>query len=224
VPNQTQTGGSDWQADDEVLVAELRHAFGVGCEGERGREPVSVKGFRSSGASSALGSPRRALPAGTRLADFEIIDELGRGGMGVVYRARQLSLRREIALKVLPDYARHGRTGVRRFQNEAQAAARLNHTNIVPIYAQGEYEGNYYYAMKLVEGASLDTVIRTHPELLSSTHHSRSASAPIGMTIVSSHRSWRGWPKGSPTRTPTGSSIGISSRTTCCSGRIVNST
>jgi serine/threonine protein kinase/Tfp pilus assembly protein PilF len=94
-----------------------------------------------------------------RLGDFELLREIGRGGMGVVYEARQISLRRRVALKVLPPGL--GLTGqaVQRFEREAQAAAKLHHTNIVPVYATGEDQGCHYFAMELVEGQSLSQVL-----------------------------------------------------------------
>jgi len=95
-----------------------------------------------------------------RLGDFEIVREIGRGGMGVVYEAIQLSLNRPVALKVLPPGTTPEQRDIERFQREAQAAAALDHPNIVPIYAQGEEEGTYYYAMKLVQGRSLNQVIQ----------------------------------------------------------------
>jgi serine/threonine protein kinase len=95
-----------------------------------------------------------------RLGDFEIVRELGRGGMGVVYEARQLSLNRKVALKVLSGGL--GLTGkaVQRFRREAEAAAKLHHTNIVPVHATGEQDGIHFYAMELIEGPSLDHVLR----------------------------------------------------------------
>src|SRR6516225_9168057 len=99
-------------------------------------------------------------PPGGRLGDFEILRELGRGGMGVVYEARQLSLNRKVALKVLSGGLGLTPHAVQRFRREAEAAARLHHTNIVPVYATGEQNGTHFYAMELVEGASLDHVLR----------------------------------------------------------------
>src|SRR5262249_61584581 len=99
-------------------------------------------------------------PPARRLGDYEIIRELGRGGMGIVYEARQLSLNRRVALKVLGGGLGLTSKGVARFQREAEAAAKLHHTNIVPIYATGEEGGTHYYAMELIEGPSLDRVIR----------------------------------------------------------------
>lgn len=113
--------------------------------------------------SQALSGDLAEWKAGGRLGDFEIIREIGRGGMGIVYRARQVSLNRLVALKVLPGIFRQVPTAVTRFLKEAQAAAKLHHTNIVPVYAQGEYEGHCYYAMELIEGDSLDRILRREP-------------------------------------------------------------
>src|SRR5262245_17809093 len=95
-----------------------------------------------------------------RLGDFEIVREIGRGGMGVVYEARQASLNRTVALKVLSCGLGLTPKAVQRFHREAEAAAKLHHTNIVPIYATGEEHGAHFYAMELIEGPSLDHVIR----------------------------------------------------------------
>jgi serine/threonine protein kinase/Flp pilus assembly protein TadD len=94
-----------------------------------------------------------------RLGDFDLLREIGRGGMGVVYKARQISLDRHVALKVLPPAL--GLTGQskQRFEREARAAAKLHHTNIVPVHAVGEHDGHHFYAMDLIEGQSLDHVL-----------------------------------------------------------------
>src|SRR4051794_23952095 len=94
-----------------------------------------------------------------RLGDFEIVGELGRGGMGVVYEARQVSLNRRVALKVLSGGLGLTPKAVQRFRREAEAAAQLHHTNIVPVYATGEEQGTHFYAMELIDGLSLDHVI-----------------------------------------------------------------
>src|SRR5215831_14894171 len=95
-----------------------------------------------------------------RLGDFEIIREIGRGGMGVVYEARQVSLNRKVALKVLSGGLGLTPKAVQRFRREAEAAAKLHHTNIVPIYTTGEEGGAHFYAMELIDGPSLDHVIK----------------------------------------------------------------
>ena len=106
-----------------------------------------------------MAEPTRPEPK-RLLGDFEIVRELGRGGMGIVYEARQISLTRQVALKVLSSGLGLTSTAVVRFRREAEAAAKLHHTNIVPIYATGETDGTHYYAMELVEGPSLNRVIR----------------------------------------------------------------
>jgi serine/threonine protein kinase/tetratricopeptide (TPR) repeat protein len=100
-----------------------------------------------------------------QLGDFEIVRELGRGGMGIVYEARQVSLNRKVALKVLSGSLGLTTKAVLRFQREAEAAAKLHHTNIVPIYATGEQDGAHYYAMELIEGPGLDQVIAQMREM-----------------------------------------------------------
>jgi eukaryotic-like serine/threonine-protein kinase len=95
-----------------------------------------------------------------RLGDFEVLREIGRGGMGVVFEARQVSLNRKVALKVLSTGLGLTTKAVQRFHREAEAAAKLHHTNIVPVYATGEENGTHFYAMELIEGPSLDQVIK----------------------------------------------------------------
>jgi serine/threonine protein kinase len=112
-----------------------------------------------SAASRAHPGIAAALEPQARIGDFEILGEIGRGGMGVVYRARQVSLNRIVALKVLSAGLVQSERSVSRFAREAQAAARLHHTNIVPVYAQGRDQNYFYYAMELIEGDSLDKVV-----------------------------------------------------------------
>jgi serine/threonine protein kinase/tetratricopeptide (TPR) repeat protein len=96
---------------------------------------------------------------GQTIADFTLIREIGRGGMGVVYEALQTSLRRSVALKLLPFSSAYDAKQIGRFKNEAQAAAQVRHPNIVPVYAIGEDHGIHYYAMELIEGQSLAYVL-----------------------------------------------------------------
>src|SRR3569623_3626671 len=86
---------------------------------------------------------------------YEIVKEQGRGGMGVVYRARQLALKRDVALKMILAGACAGPGDVRRFANEAEAIAQLDHPNIVQIYEIGEAEGRPFIALEFLEGGSL---------------------------------------------------------------------
>src|SRR5438094_4517156 len=94
-----------------------------------------------------------------QLGDYRIIREVGRGGMGVVYEAVQEALGRHVALKVLPYEASANPTYLERFSREARAAARLHHTNIVPVYDVGEHQGVHYYAMQFIQGQGLDEVL-----------------------------------------------------------------
>jgi serine/threonine protein kinase len=107
------------------------------------------------------------------LGDFHIVREIGRGGMGVVYEAVQLSLGRRVALKVLPFATSLDGKQLQRFKNEAQAAAQLHHSNIVPVYAVGCERGVHYYAMQLIEGHNL-------ADLITQLRRERSASTPPG--------------------------------------------
>ncbi|MBI3467081.1 MAG: serine/threonine protein kinase [Planctomycetes bacterium] len=93
------------------------------------------------------------------LGDFRIVREIGKGGMGVVYEAEQVSLGRRVALKVLPFAAVMDSRQLARFRNEAQAAAQLIHQNIVPVFSVGCERGVHYYAMQYVEGQTLAEVI-----------------------------------------------------------------
>jgi len=91
-----------------------------------------------------------------QLGDFLIVREIGRGGMGIVYEAHQESLGRRVAVKVLPKQALLDEKHLRRFQREAQTAAGLHHTNIVPVFGVGQHEGYHYYVMQLIDGKGLD--------------------------------------------------------------------
>ena len=95
-----------------------------------------------------------------QIGDYEILREIGRGGMGIVYKARQKSLNRHVALKVLSTGLGLTTKAIMRFKREAEAAAKLHHSNIVPIYATGDENRVPYYVMELIDGPSLDHVIR----------------------------------------------------------------
>ena len=94
-----------------------------------------------------------------RIGEFRILRVLGQGGMGIVYEAEQESLNRRVALKVLPRGALRDRNQLQRFEIESRSAARLQHSNIVPVYGVGEHEGTHYYVMQFIEGQGLDQVL-----------------------------------------------------------------
>ncbi len=145
---------------DEIdrLAAPLRAASGSGITQDApdpdiswAHEPQRETAVDSDGihSTSDLG----------RIGDFRILREIGRGGMGVVYEAQQISLRRRVALKVLPFAAAIDPRQIQRFKNEALAAAHLQHPNIVPVHAVGCERGVHFYAMQFIEGQSLSELI-----------------------------------------------------------------
>ena len=115
-------------------------------------------GFRCSGAPAPVECAATESDE-KRLGDFVLVREVGRGGMGIVYEAVQVSLGRRVALKVLPFAAVLDTQQIARFKNEAQAAAQLNHPNIVPVFAVGVERGVHYYAMQFIDGQPLDLAI-----------------------------------------------------------------
>ncbi len=121
---------------------------GPGCRYRPVADPA-----RPSGTDSDP-TPVNASDA-VRIGDFEVVRELGRGGMGVVYEAVERSLGRRVALKVLPLAAAIDPRQIARFRVEAQAASQLNHPHIVPVYSVGCTGGVHYYAMRLIEGPTL---------------------------------------------------------------------
>ncbi len=136
----------------------------------------------SAGWATPSGNPASA-GAGSGpavLGDFELRREIGRGGMGTVYEAWQRSLQRVVALKVLASHVSASPKAVLRFQREAQAAAKLHHTHIVPIFAQGEIDGIHYYAMEFIAGESLNAIITK----LRSTEMPGAVASELADTVV----------------------------------------
>src|SRR5205085_4007403 len=116
-----------------------------------------------SGLDSDRGREAAVIAAGTRLGPYEVLEPLGAGGMGEVYRARDARLGREVAIKVLPAAVAVDQERLKRFEKEARSASSLNHPNIVTIYDIGSENGVSYIAMEQVEGATLRELLADGP-------------------------------------------------------------
>jgi WD40 repeat protein len=143
---------------DELLRRHPEHADDLRrFFADQDRLDRAARPLREAAEPHPLASPAPAVGAVVSyFGDYELRGEIARGGMGVVYRARQVSLDRIVALKMILAGAFAGTDEVRRFRHEAEAAANLDHPHIVPIYEVGEYQGQHYYSMKLIEGGGLN--------------------------------------------------------------------
>jgi WD40 repeat protein len=141
------------------LAEEIRELF-----------PALVKVEQAEGARQGeeepTGDSRAAKLLVRQIGDYRILREIGRGGMGVVYEAEQISMGRRVALKVLPGQVSGDRVVQERFRREARSAARLHHTNIVPVYEVGQDGDVRFYAMQFIQGLGLDAVITELHQLL----------------------------------------------------------
>ena len=141
---------SEYAAKHPELAADIEDLFPTIAA----MEQLKAQKAEASGARVSLGSPKLE-----RLGDFRILGEIGRGGMGIVYEAFQESLGRHVAVKVLPRQSLLDAKHLQRFERESQTAARLHHTNIVPVFGVGEQDGFHYIVMQLIRGVGLDAIL-----------------------------------------------------------------
>src|SRR5689334_17217194 len=145
-------------------VEEFAQRYPAHADEIRDMLPALVLMEQAKSADDTAGQRRQAQAAAAasplqQLGDYQILREVGRGGMGVVYEAQQLSLGRHVAIKVLPSHALLDPRQLGRFQREARSAAKLHHTNIVPVFGVGEQDGLHYYVMQFIPGLGLDAVL-----------------------------------------------------------------
>jgi len=164
-----------WQRVRDVLeqamelAPEKRSRFlDVACSSDPSlrSEVQSLLSADARARSSFLESPplqSATLATGTKLGDYEIVSQIGSGGMGVVYRARDLRLDREVAIKVLPVHLSSDTARLKRFEQEAKSAAALNHPNILAVYQLGTFEGAPYLVSELLEGQTVRDVMKAGP-------------------------------------------------------------
>jgi tetratricopeptide (TPR) repeat protein len=141
----------------EKILASDYHYKDVEARLDAGRDKLRLSGSKDMSSAPAAGGGTAASGANAR---YQIVSELGRGGMGIVYKANDTVLDRIVAYKVLPDTLVENPQALKNFLREAKAAAQLNHPNIVTVYDAGEQDGRYYIAMEYVDGTTLKEIVK----------------------------------------------------------------
>src|SRR5204862_1644385 len=151
-----------------------------------GQDCGSAENVKANNANAAPLTKKAAgaLKTPAKFGDYELVEEIGRGGQGVVYRAHQKSLNRTVALKLISMGSWATEAHLKRFRREAEAAASLEHPGIVPIYEVGERDGSCYLSMRFVEGGQLDRVTKRKPM---SIRHATELIAKVARTVHYAH-------------------------------------
>ncbi len=163
----------DYAVAHPELADEIREVFGALLLMEQVRPTDGTADYTST-----------AAPPPERLGEYRVLREIGRGGMGVVYEAVQESLGRHVALKVLPPAAPGNADHLERFQREARAAARLHHTNIVPVFGVGSDAGTHFYVMQYIHGQPLDDVLAEIHRLRTGVKTKDNATSQVAHNIL----------------------------------------
>ncbi len=168
------------------LETELRELWATAMIAEDfGSFTRSSSGLLEPDANDPVGSSRAASSTLRRVGDFELLEEIGRGGMGVVYRATQLSLNRTVALKMILPGRLASATDLSRFRAEAEAAAKLKHPHVVSVHEVGELDGQPFFSMPLIEGTTLAKRLADGPL---PAREAAELLVPICRAIAAAHR------------------------------------
>lgn len=165
------------------LVDELKSFFA-----NRGALEHLVEPLKGAAFEPTLGLEEKVTDEMHRIryfGDYELLEELGRGGMGVVYKARQTTLNRLVAIKMILSGQLASPDDVQRFKQEAESAANLDHPHIAPIYETGEHQGQHYFSMKFIEGRSLREVL---PELQNDVHAGAKLFSQVARAVHHAHQ------------------------------------
>ncbi len=153
-----------WRRGERPSLAEYAQRYPDLADDIQELFPAMVEIEQAEGDRREVAEPV-AVPVLQMMGDYRILREIGHGGMGIVYEAEQVSLSRHVALKVLPRRTLADPRQRRRFERESRTAARLHHTNIVPIFGVGEHAGQPYFVMQFIQGLGLDEVLKALQQL-----------------------------------------------------------